>query len=112
MISPHFDHNITCSPLEKSFLALVLGFLSLGVWRNLLGGLFFGKVVLYAIGRFTTRVWIGFLHDLVSVFHQNFLSEWLLFNICIYCYLVVICLILETLGSLHTSRLRLHVPIA
>jgi hypothetical protein len=44
------------------------------VWRNLLEELFFGKVVLYAIGRFTTRVWIGFLHDLVSVLHQNFLK--------------------------------------
>jgi hypothetical protein len=53
-----------------------------------------------------------FLHDLVSVFHQNFLIEWLLFNIYIHCYLVVNFLILETLGSLHTSRLRLHVPIA
>jgi hypothetical protein len=52
-----------------------------------------------------------FLHDLVSVLHQNFLIEWLLFSIYIHCYLVKF-LILETLGSLHTSRLRLHVPIA
>jgi hypothetical protein len=92
MFSPHLDHNITCSHLRGDSLALVLGLLSLGVWRNLLGGLFFGKVVLYAIGRFTTREWLMLLHDLVSVFHQNFLSEWLLFNICINCYLVVICL--------------------
>ena len=81
------------------------------MWRNLLGRLFFGKVVLYAIGRFTIRVWIGFLHDLVSVLHQNFLIEWLLFSICIYCYLVVISLILETLGSQHTSRSWLYVPM-
>jgi hypothetical protein len=56
MFSPHLDHNITCSHLRDHFLALVLGLLSLGVWRNLLEGLFFGKVVLYTIGRFTTRV--------------------------------------------------------
>jgi hypothetical protein len=112
MFCPHLNHNITCSHCERDFLALVLGLLSLGVWRNFLEGLFFGKVVLLLIGRFTTRVWIGFLHDLVSVFHQNFLSEWLLFNICINCYLVVNFLILETLGSLHTSRLRLHVPMS
>jgi hypothetical protein len=30
---------------------------------------------------------------------------------CINCYLVVICLTLETLGSQHTSRLWLHVPM-
>jgi hypothetical protein len=30
---------------------------------------------------------------------------------CIHCYLVVVCLILETLGSQHTSRLWLHVPM-
>jgi hypothetical protein len=112
MFFPLLDHNITCSLVRDHSLALVLGFCLLEVWRNLLEVLFFGKVVLYAIGRFTTRVWIGFLHDLVSVLHQNFLIEWLLFSICIYCYLDVICLILETLGSLHTSRLRLHVPIA
>jgi hypothetical protein len=55
-------------------LALVLGFLSLGVWHNLLGGLFFGKVVLYAIGRFTTREWLMLLHDLVSVFSIKLLE--------------------------------------
>jgi hypothetical protein len=30
---------------------------------------------------------------------------------CIYCYLIVVSLILETLGSQHTSRLWLHVPM-
>jgi hypothetical protein len=60
MFSPHLDHNITCSHLRDHSLALVLVLLSLGVWRNFLEELFFGKVVLYAIGRFTTRVWIGF----------------------------------------------------
>ena len=75
--------------LERSFfLALVLVLLSLGVWRNFLEGLFFGKVVLYAIGRFTTRVWIGFLHDFVSAYY---LIEWLLFGIYIHYYLDVIC---------------------
>jgi hypothetical protein len=59
MFFPLLDHNITCSPLEKSFLALVL-FLSLGSVAQPLGGVIFGKVVLYAIGRFTTRVWINF----------------------------------------------------
>jgi hypothetical protein len=112
MFFPLLDHNITCSHLGEVILALVLCSCLLEVWRNLLEELFFGKVVLYTIGRFTTRVWIGFLHDLVSVLHQNFLIEWLLSSICIHCYLVVICLILETLRSLHTSRLRLHVPIA
>jgi hypothetical protein len=32
-------------------------------------------------------------------------------NSCIYSYIVVICLIIETLGSQHTSRLWLHVPM-
>ena len=91
MFFPPLDDNTTCSLLERYLLALVLGFCLLEVWRNLLEELFFGKVVLYAIGRFTTRVWIGFLHDLVSVLHQNFLIEWLLFSICIYYYLDVIC---------------------
>jgi hypothetical protein len=75
MFFPLLDHNITCSPLEKSFLALVLCSCLLEVWRNLLEELFFGKVVLYAIGRFTTRVGLVFLHDLVSVLHQSFLIE-------------------------------------
>jgi hypothetical protein len=92
MFFPLLDHNITCSLLERYLLALVLDSYLLEVWRNLLEELFFGKVVLIAIGRFTTRERLMLLHDLVSVFHQNFLSEWLLFNICIYCYLVVICL--------------------
>jgi hypothetical protein len=52
------DHNITCSHLEIILLALVLVFSLLEVWRNLLEDLFLGEVVLYAIGRFTTRVWI------------------------------------------------------
>jgi hypothetical protein len=75
MFFPLLDHNITCSLVRDHFLALVLCSCLFGVWRNLLEELFFGKVVLYAIGRFTTRVWIGFLHDLVSVLHQSFLSE-------------------------------------
>jgi len=58
MFSPHLDHNITGSHLRDHFLAFVLGLSSLGVRRNLLEGLFFGKVVLYTIGRFTTRCWI------------------------------------------------------
>jgi hypothetical protein len=74
MFFPLLDHNITCSPLEKSFLALVL-FLSLGSVALSLGSVIFGKVVLYAIGRFTTRVGLVFLHDLVSVLHQSFLIE-------------------------------------
>jgi len=37
--------------------------------------LFLGEVVLFAIGRFTTRDWINVLHDLVSVILQSFLSE-------------------------------------
>ena len=68
MFFPLLDDNRTCSPLGERLLALVLMFLSLGVWRNLLGGLIFGKVVLYAIGRFTTRELLMLLHDLVSVF--------------------------------------------
>jgi hypothetical protein len=90
MFFPLLDHNITCSHLRDHFLALVLDFSLLEVWRNLLEELFLGEVVLYAIGRFTTRVWIGFLHDFVSVLHQNFLIEWLLFSICIHYYLDVI----------------------
>jgi hypothetical protein len=91
MFFPLLDHNITCSHLERDLLALVL-FLSLGSVAQPLGGVIFWQSGAYAIGRFTTREWLMLLHDLVSVFHQNFLSEWLLFNICIYCYLVVICL--------------------
>jgi hypothetical protein len=75
MFFPLLDHNITCSLLERYLLALVLDFYLLEVWRNLLEELFFGKVVLYAIGRFTTRVGLFFLHDLVSVLHQSFLIE-------------------------------------
>jgi hypothetical protein len=58
MFFPLLDHNTTCSHLERSLLALVLCFSLLEVWRNLLEDLFLGEVVLYAIGRFTTRVWI------------------------------------------------------
>jgi hypothetical protein len=36
--------------------------------------LFFGEVVLFAIGRFTTRDWINVLHDLVSVFLSKLLE--------------------------------------
>ena len=70
------------------------------------------QVVLLFIGRFTTRIWIMLLHDLVSVFSSKLL-EWMVVDLtsCIYCYLVVVCLILETLGSQHTSRLWLHVPM-
>jgi hypothetical protein len=75
MFFPLLDHNITCSHLEIILLALVLCSCLLEVWRNLLEELFFGKVVLYAIGRFTTRVGLSFLHDLVSVLHQSFLIE-------------------------------------
>jgi hypothetical protein len=60
--------------LEKLLLALVLGLLSLGVWRNFLEGLFFGKVVLYAIGRFTTREWLMLFHEIVSVFSSKLLE--------------------------------------
>jgi hypothetical protein len=59
---------------ERSFLAFVLGLSSLGVRRNLLEGLFFGKVVLYTIGRFTTREWLMLLHEIVSVFSSKLLE--------------------------------------
>ena len=75
MFFPLLDHNITCSLVRDHFLALVLDFSLLEVWRNLLEELFLCKVVLYAIGRFTTRVGLVFLHDLVSVLHQSFLIE-------------------------------------
>jgi hypothetical protein len=75
MFFPLLDHNITYSLLERYLLALVLGICLLEVWRNLLEELFLCKVVLYAIGRFTTRVGLVFLHDLVSVLHQSFLIE-------------------------------------
>jgi uncharacterized protein (DUF2062 family) len=75
MFFPLLDHKITCSHLRDHFLALVLDFSLLEVWRNLLEELFLCKVVLYAIGRFTTRVGLVFLHDLVSVLHQSFLIE-------------------------------------
>ena len=39
----NMDHNITCSHLRDHLLAFVLGLSSLGVRRNLLEGLFFGK---------------------------------------------------------------------
>jgi hypothetical protein len=75
MFFPLLDHNITCSPLREVIFSSCLGSCLLEVWRNLLEELFFGKVVLYAIGRFTTRVGLVFLHDLVSVLHQSFLIE-------------------------------------
>jgi len=62
------------SPQEGQRFALVLGLLSLGVWRNLLEGLVFGKVVLYTIGRFTTREWLMLLHEIVSVFSSKILE--------------------------------------
>jgi hypothetical protein len=74
---PSFEEENLLS-CESDILALFLGLSSLGVRRNLLEGLFFWQVVLLFIGRFTTRFWIMLLHDLVSVFHQNFLNEWLL----------------------------------
>jgi hypothetical protein len=58
MFFPLLDHNITCSHLRETFSSC-LGFSLLEVWRNLLEELFLGEVVLYAIGRFTTRVWIN-----------------------------------------------------
>jgi hypothetical protein len=39
-----------------------------------LEGLFFGKVVLYTIGRFTTREWLMLLHEIVSVFSSKLLE--------------------------------------
>ena len=74
MFFPLLDHNITCSHLRDHSLAFVLVPLSLGVWRNLLGGLFFGKVVLFIIGRFTTREWLMLLHEIVSVFSSKLLE--------------------------------------
>jgi hypothetical protein len=58
MSFPLLDHNITCSLVRDHSLSFVLDFCLLEVWRNLLEDLFLGEVVLYAIGRFTTRVWI------------------------------------------------------
>jgi hypothetical protein len=55
MFFPLIDHNITCSHLGERLLALVSWICLLEVWRNLLEELFLGEVVLYAIGRFTTR---------------------------------------------------------
>jgi hypothetical protein len=74
MFFPHLIINITCSHLRDNFLAFVLGLSSLGVRRNLLEGLFFGKVVLYTIGRFTTREWLMLLHEIVSVFSSKLLE--------------------------------------
>jgi hypothetical protein len=59
MFFPLIDHNITCSHLRDYSLALVLDFFSLGGVAQLLKVLFLGEVVLYAIGRFTTREWIN-----------------------------------------------------
>jgi hypothetical protein len=60
--------------LRDHFLDFALGLSSLGVRRNLLEGLFFGKVVLYTIGRFTTREWLMLLHEIVSVFSSKLLE--------------------------------------
>jgi hypothetical protein len=59
---------------ERSFLALVLGLSVSWSEAQPLGRLFFGKVVLYTIGRFTTREWLMLLHDLVSVFSSKLLE--------------------------------------
>jgi hypothetical protein len=111
MFFPLLDHNITCSHLRVTLLALVL--VSISFWSEALhlGRLLFGKWCYCSLEGLQLGFGFCFLHDLVSVLHQNFLIEWLLFSICIYCYLVVISLILETLGSQHTSRSWLYVPM-
>jgi hypothetical protein len=75
---PSFNHNITCSHLRDTFLALVLGFSSLWSEAQPLGRLLFGKWCSYSLEGLQLGFGLCFLHDLVSVFHQNFLNEWLL----------------------------------
>jgi hypothetical protein len=74
MFFPLLDHNITCSHLRDHFLALVLCSCLLEVWRNLLEELILGKVVLYAIGRFTTRVGFGFSSSSCKCFSSKLLD--------------------------------------
>jgi hypothetical protein len=64
--------------LRDHFLAFVLGFFFSWSEAQPLGRLFFGKVVLYSLEGLQLGFGLCFLHDLVSVFHQNFLNEWLL----------------------------------
>jgi hypothetical protein len=99
--------------VRDTLLALVLVILALGVRRYYLEGL----SLAYAWCFYHWKVLqLGFdyaLHEFVSVFlMQNFLIEWLLIKYltCIVT-LLLLCLIIETLGSQHTSRLWLHVPM-
>jgi hypothetical protein len=57
-----------------TLLALVLGFLLFWSEAQLLGGLFSWQVVLFIIGRFTTREWLMLLHEFVSVFSSKLLE--------------------------------------
>jgi hypothetical protein len=75
---PSFNHNITCSHLRDTFLALVLDILVFWSEALHLGRLLFGKWCSYSLEGLQLGFGFCFLHDLVSVFHQNFLNEWLL----------------------------------
>jgi hypothetical protein len=80
MFSPHLDHNITCSLVRDTFLVFFLSWIFLSLWSEaqLFGRLLFGKWCSCSLEGLQLGFGFCFLHDLVSVFHQNFLNEWLL----------------------------------
>jgi hypothetical protein len=75
------DHNITCSLVRddiSSLLFLVI-LVSLELRRYIFGRIIcLASGAIYSLEGLQLGVGLCFLHDLVSVFHQNFLNEWLL----------------------------------